>query len=173
MHALGLVALAALAAAPVEKNLMQKRWIDALWPPSKEVRFSPTNLQEREAFAKLIPEILKAAPTTKTPANALLVLAKSAGFTLDVWTEGGETFWTVREVPGHYRGAGAYVFRTGKAADIVIQAPHADFDVGTGTLGALLFLNAPADRKPRAFITNTAHRYKSRPDEKIEDEDHP
>lgn len=148
-------------------------WLSVLWPPAAEVRFAPTTLEERELFTQLIPRLLKACPGQLAPDRELTALAAKAGFILEPWTHEGETFWTLREASARFRGAGAYVFRTGPASDIVIQAPHADFDLGTGALGAQLFISGRPDHKPRAFFTNTAHRYKSRPDERREDPEHP
>src|SRR4051812_31815568 len=97
MNAAFALSFAVLALSPEQKDVMEKRWIDTLWPPAREVSFSPTTLQEREAFEKLIPAILDAAPDTKVPPKALGELAKSAGFTLESWSEGSETYWTLRE----------------------------------------------------------------------------
>lgn len=151
---------------------MTPRWMDTLWPSASEVTFAPTTLEEREAFSKLIPGIVAAAPTGKLP-RALVDLAGSVSFSLETEKEGDQTFWVLKEKRGHFHGAGAYVFRTGPAAETVIQAPHADFDLGTGTIGALMFANAPKEERPRVFMTNTVHRYKSHPLETKEDEDHP
>lgn len=171
------LAALALAAPSVAQNPMPRPWLDVLWPPAADVRFAPTTLEEREVFGLLIPGILKAsrarAADGASPPKALTALAAKASFILEAAEEKGETLWTLREASARYRGAGAYVFRTGPAADVVIQAPHADYDLGTGALGAELFVTGSPGNKPRAFFTNTAHRYKSRPDEKREDPEHP
>lgn len=165
----------AVSAQDVKKasEPMARPWLDALWPPAAQVRFQPTTLEERELFGRLVPGILQAVPSTRTPPKALTSIAAKASFILEAWRDGDETFWTLREASARYRGAGAYVFRTGPAADVIIQAPHADYDLGTGALGAQLFLTGTPGNRPRAFFTNTAHRYKSHPEERREDPEHP
>jgi len=148
-------------------------WEKELWPRPSEVRFRPTTLSERQVFSELIPALLKAAAETTTPPDPLAKVAATVGFQLDVRRLQGEVFWVLREQPAHRRGAGAYVFRTGQATDDVVQAPHAYFDLGTGQLGLALFTCAPEGHRPRAFATNTAHRYGSRKGERRTDADHP
>jgi hypothetical protein len=144
-----------------------------LWPSVKDVRFHPTTLEERAAFAKLMPALLKAAPERKTPPAALEKLAASVGFRLEVWDGKQDTFWVLREPAGKLRGAGAYVVRTGPATDDVIQVPHPWFDRGTEDIGVGLFACAPQGRQPRLFMTATAHRYHGNPGETPEDPEHP
>ncbi len=156
-------------------DCMPERWLEELWPPLDAVSFEPTTLEERAAFTRLIPALLAAAPRQSRPPEELEALARSIGFRLETRTLGErrETVWVLMEQPGRHRGAGAYLFRTGPATDDVIQAPHAYFDRWTERLGAALFACAPEGRRPRAFTTNTAHRYRSHPDEKREDTEHP
>ncbi len=161
--------------SPGPGDCMSERWLEELWPPLENVTFQPTTLEERAAFTRLIPALLKAAARQPRPPPELEALAKSIGFRLETRTLGTqrETVWALLEQPGKYRGAGAYLFRTGPATDDVIQAPHAYFDKGTERLGAALFACAPEGRRPRAFVTNTAHRHRGHPDEKREDAEHP
>jgi hypothetical protein len=152
---------------------MSERWIQELWPPLDTVAFLPTTPEERAAFQTLIPALLEAAPHQRRPPPRLATLARTVGFRLEVWTQAEDTVWALLEQPGRRRGAGAYLFRTGPATDDFIQAPHVYFDAGTGKLGVALFTCAPEGRRPRAFATNTAHRYRARPDEAREDAEHP
>jgi hypothetical protein len=148
----------------------------ALWPKSDEVQFHPTTLRERKALGKLIPALLEAAPKRRTPPKGLEQVAASAGFDLEVWEgEKGvrDTFWVLREQPGKFRGAGAYVIRTGPATDGVVQVPHPWFDRGTEDIGVGLFACAPLDRQPRLLMAATAHRYQGNPGETPEDPEHP
>ncbi len=78
-------------------------------------------------------------------------------------------FLVMREKAGKRRGGGFYVIRCGKAAPLVLQAPHSFYDVGTGKLVRKLF----AEGNARAAFWNTVHRYKASPDEKREDPIHP
>jgi hypothetical protein len=148
-------------------------WVQALWPPPDAVSFRPTTLEERLAFTALVPALLHAARSQRVPPAPLTVLARSAGFELHTWTHGDDTLWVLKEPEERRRGAGAYLVRTGATSEDVIQAPHAYFDVGTGPLALTLFACAPEGHRPRVFMTNTAHRYRSRPGEKSSDADHP
>jgi len=51
--------------------------------------------------------------------------------------------------------AGLYVVRLGQAENIILQAPHSFFDLGTGRLVSLLLEQGPY----RAAFFNTTHRY--------------
>ncbi|NMO14726.1 hypothetical protein HPC49_05390 [Pyxidicoccus fallax] len=144
-----------------------------LWPAVKDVKFHPTTLEERAAFAKLLPALLKAAQEGRTLPAGLEKLAASVGFRLEVWDGKQDTFWVLREPPGKLRGAGAYVVRTGPATDDIIQVPHPWFDRGTEDIGVGLFTCAPEGQRPRLFMTATAHRYHGNPGETPEDPEHP
>jgi hypothetical protein len=162
----------ALPPKPLAACLPEK-WVQELWPPAEAVHFRPTTLEERQAFSRLVPGLLEAARTARTPPAPLVALARTVGFEVLTWTHGSDVLWVLREQAAKRRGAGAYVFRTGAATQDVIQAPHAYFDVGTGPLALTLFACAPEGHRPRVFMTNTAHRYRGRPGEKREDADHP
>jgi len=170
--AIALLASALLSASPAQGDCMP-RWMEELWPDPKSVAFRPTSLDERAAFASLVPELLCRAEAGGAPPPELVSLARSAGFALEAREHGGERFWVLREEASNRHGAGAYVFRTGKTTEDVLQAPHVYFDQGTGEIAARLFLCAPAAQRPRVMMTNTAHRYRSRPDETRADRDHP
>ena len=144
-----------------------------LWPRADAVTFHPTTLEERTAFAKLIPALLAAAPQQKDVPPELTNVAAAVGFFLETWTTPRDTFWVLRERPDRYHGAGAYVIRTGEATNDVVQVPHPYFDIGTEDIGASLFVCPPEGRAPRLFMTATAHRYKGTPGETPEDPEHP
>jgi hypothetical protein len=152
---------------------LPSEWVRALWPDPAQVRFQPTTLEEKLAFTRLVPDLLEAARTERVPPAPLVKLARTVGFELATWTQGSDTLWVLREQAARRRGAGAYLFRTGRATEDVVQAPHAYFDRGTGPLGLTVFACAPEGHRPRAFMTNTAHRFRSRPGEKRSDADHP
>ncbi|MCY1020682.1 hypothetical protein [Pyxidicoccus sp. MSG2] len=144
-----------------------------LWPKLADVKFHPTTLEERAAFAKLLPALLEAAPETTTPPAGAEKLASSVGFRLEVWEGMQDTFWVLREKPERLRGAGAYVIRTGPATDDVVQVPHPWFDKGTEGIGVGLFACGLKGERPRVFMTATAHRYHGSPGETPEDPEHP
>ncbi len=60
----------------------------------------------------------------------------------------------VREASPQTRGWGAYVFRTGAARALVVQAPHGESDRSTGEIAFDLYRAARA----RALALNSAHR---------------
>lgn len=144
-----------------------------LWPDPDKVVFAQTTLAERSAFETLIPMLADAASSSDEPPASAQVLARESGFELEVFRANGQTFWALRERKDALRGAGAYVFRTGPAADVALQIPHAYFDLGTDTLGAALFACAPEGYRPRVLLTNTAHRFRGRPGERPQDTEHP
>lgn len=149
------------------------QWSEELWPDPDTVRFLPTTLEEREAFTRLFPPLLRAAADgAGQPPPDLVEAAAAVGFRIDVWRTARDRFWVLREQPERRRGAGAYVIRTGPASNDFIQAPHAYFDLGTGGLAARLFACASGKTRPRLFATNTAHRFRGRPDERRDDPDH-
>ncbi|MFP2913191.1 hypothetical protein ACLESD_50945 [Pyxidicoccus sp. 3LFB2] len=163
--------------SPVRRRPMKGCAPDArfagLYPAVKDVKFHPTTLEERAAFAKLLPALLKAAPERKTLPAGLEKVAASVGFRLEVWEGKQDTFWVLREKAERLRGAGAYVIRTGPATDDVVQVPHPWFDRGTEDIGIGLFACAPEGQRPRVFMTATAHRYHGNPGETPEDPEHP
>jgi hypothetical protein len=161
------------ATARAEGDCMLPPEFRELWPPSSEVLFQPTTLDERQAFRALVPPLLQAARRGGELPALLRARAQAVGFALHEWSHEGERFWALVERRDARRGAGAYVLRVGEAVDVAVQSPHAYFDLGTGTLGARLFLCAPPGLRPRAFLTNTAHRFRGRPGERREDPSHP
>lgn len=54
------------------------------------------------------------------------------------------TQWAVREQAAARRGWGAYVFRASPSRPLLIQAPHADSDLGTGTIALALYRQSSA-----------------------------
>ncbi len=165
------------AESPVRPHPAKECVLDArfagLWPAVESVTFHPTTLEERAAFAKLIPALLKSAPEQTTLPAGLEKVAASVGFRLEVWESKQDTFWVLREETERLRGAGAYVVRTGAATDDVVQVPHPWFDQGTEDIGVGLFACAPEGQRPRLFMTATAHRYHGNPGETPEDPEHP
>lgn len=173
--------LPALAGASQERAVkirqsdkcLPPEWERELWPKASAVTFRQSTLEEREVFTRVFAQLLDAAPNQQQPpAEAERALAK-VGFALETWQTPQDTFWVLRETEALRRGAGAYIVRTGPASHDFVQAPHAYFDTGTGSLGALLFACPPAAARPRLFATNTAHRFRGAADEKREDPSHP
>ena len=144
-----------------------------VWRPGIQARYAASTAAEREAIARLVPQLLAGARAAAPPElEPLEADAYQAGFRIERWRVDGQTYWALVELPERRRGAGAYVFRVGAAADadepeILLEAPHHYHDVGTGTLAAQLFFFPPPGRRPRGFFTNTIHRYQSAPGKRV------
>jgi len=138
---------------------------DRTWRTGAQATFLPTSAVERDTFARVIPEILAAVRGKAADPKAFAAPLAAAGFTLEVWQVGGKSYWVLLEDPARRRGAGAYLFRLGppQPEEILLQAPHADYDVGTGDISAQLFFAPPPGNAPRALFLNTIHRYQVTP----------
>jgi hypothetical protein len=155
----------ALAHPPVPvHDLTPERVREELWPRPSPA-FAPMAVDERAELGAIVAALARAAMTSGD-LRALAARARGIGFCLEIWRVRGRVFWVLREQPEQRRGAGAYVLRPGPplegAPEIVLQAPHAYFDRGTGNLAAALFLGEAGRGRARALFTNTAHRYKGR-----------
>jgi len=132
------------------------------WKSGADATFADTTIAEREAFSRILPALLQGKPD----APALAAAAAQAGFHLEDWTVEGVRVWALIEDPAQRRGAGAYLVRAGVPAtgrEILLQAPHADYDLGTGEIAARLFVQPGG---PRALFLNSIHRYQSAPGER-------
>jgi hypothetical protein len=147
----------------------------ALWPRERTIPFRPSTVDERETVAELLSALLAdAVPSDPRPGQRPLAdrpdsavarrwagAARRIGFELQLWRVDGQRYWALLEAAGRRRGAGAYIVRiaagTSAAPRVVLQAPHAYFDLGSNRLALHMFF---ADN-PRvaALFTNTVHRY--------------
>lgn len=96
-------------------------------------------------------------PLSFERAERLCYAASLLGFELAVG--GGGDWLLLRELEGVRRGGGVYALRTRlphPEAPLVLQAPHAFYDVRTGEIALGLFEGVPAD----ALMLNTVHRYR-------------
>jgi hypothetical protein len=166
-----------LAGGPDAPSGPPEPWLAALRP--RKVDFHPTTETERQVFASLVPKLLQAAARGGPLPPGATEAAARAHFRLETWRSGGEHFWLLLEQPEHHRGAGAYAFRVVSAdaaheeRAVLLQTPHGQYDQGTEELGARLFFSPGAGPAARALFSSTLHRYRSRPDEKRTDEEHP
>ena len=104
--------------------------------------------------------------------------AVRAGMRLETWELGGQTYWALLEADDARRGAGAYVFRVGAVPEddypaILLEAPHAEHDVGSGEIAASLFFLPAEGKRPRALFVNTIHRYQVEPGRRQKRADNP
>lgn len=133
---------------------------DRLFVAGRKARFRRATLVERAAIDGLIPVLIDRARRGETRTADLRLTARLAGFVVECWDVHGQRFLVLRERPDDARGAGAYVFRIGEqAAPVILQAPHAYFDVGTGRIAAGMFFGDRRGPRARALFVNTLHRY--------------
>jgi hypothetical protein len=151
-----------------------------LWRAGAKASFAPTTLAEREALTDLVPRMLTGAAAKPVPDPARWALeAARAGMRLEEWQLDGGSYWALVEAEAARRGAGAYVFRVGALPEddypaVLLQAPHAEHDVGSGEIAAALFFAAPAEgKRPRALYVNTIHRYQVEPGRRQRRPDNP
>lgn len=146
---------------------------------------APATPAERAGVLALV-QVLRASPPASLAhvdaGKAWAERADGAGFALELWCvdagtpRAGEAadappaagwFWVLRERGAERRGHGTYVFRAGPdqgarhhGAAIIVQAPHAYFERGTGALAAAVMFAAPdAGQAPDVLMTDSLHRY--------------
>ena len=135
----------------------------ALLNPGRKATLRTTTLIEQAVVDGLIPILVERARRGETTVGDLAPIAHPAALTVERWTVEGHDFLVLRERPGEARGAGAYVFRVGPStpsagAEVLLQAPHAYFDLHTGRIAAAIMFD-PKGPHPRALFVNTLQRY--------------
>ncbi len=65
--------------------------------------------------------------------------------------------WVLGEAAGRARGAGAVALRPRPAVEVLVEAPHTFFDIGTLPIARVAFERSRA----RALLVNTVHRYRA------------
>lgn len=136
--------------APMTKTSSQlHKRLDELRRGGRETPYVEPTDRERDAFAAFITALDKAArdSTTKLP-------VAPEGFVLEEVVTAHGRAWLVAEHPDRRRGAGAYVVRRGPSREVVVEAPHTFFDVGTLPIAVAAFEETNA----RALLVNTVHR---------------
>lgn len=152
-----------VAPAPLPVRDMTLDSIGAeLWPAPPPL-LVPMPEAEREHLSSLVAALTAAARQGHGDLAALAEEAAIIDFRLEVWRVHGRVFWALVEQDDHRRGGGAYVVRPGPHQDarpeILLQAPHAFFDRGTGDIAAALFFGPAGRGRARALFANTAYRY--------------
>jgi hypothetical protein len=130
-----------------------------LWRSNKDVELAPSRDDEKAALASLIGALWRGADPDAPPPE-LAGWARSAGLVLEVWTVEGRRSWVLREPDDRRRGAGVYLIRAEPppaGSLLLLQAPHADYDVGTGAIASRLFFEG--DAAVRGVFGSSLHRY--------------
>jgi hypothetical protein len=76
------------------------------------------------------------------------------GWNLERWNSGARECFALREADGQLRGRGFFAFQTGHQSNLVLQAPHRFFDLGSGTIVRKMFQESDCF----AAAWNTVHR---------------
>lgn len=151
----------AVSASVPERDLTMDDIRSELWQHERTIQFEVSTIEEREAVVAIVEALVRGAVAGDAPLAQLAGRANKVGLRLQVWRVDGQRYWALVEAEEDRRGAGAYIIRVGerpaKGPLVLLQAPHAFFDLGTGELALRLFF---ADH-PRAvgLFTNTLHRY--------------
>jgi len=122
-----------------------------LWPRPGPTAYGPASVEEQAALGRLIGRML----TEEVGPSGLAVDARAAGYVVEGWVLGGQRVLVA--VEGVKRGGGAYLVRVGSTSPVILQAPHAFFDLGTERIALAMF--AAEKGWPRALFVNTIHRY--------------
>ncbi len=127
-----------------------------LWPDPPPRAYVAPDAAQQAAVAALIRGML----SEPSPApSSLAEAARAAGFVVEGWTIAGQRYLAARELAERRGGGGAYLVRAEARASsaVILEAPHAFFDLGTERIALELLV---AGRGwPRALFVNTAHRY--------------
>ena len=124
----------------------------ALWPQAEKARRDGPVLDlhpsERLAAQSLFMDLMAIAPSGQVPAD-LRTRAKSLGLHLRI-EEDRVLIWGAKSVPH-----GFFAIRLGPASPVILQAPHAFYDLNTGSLVSSWFDEGWA----RAAFFNQGHRF--------------
>ena len=166
-------ALPASEAKIMKRNITVDDLPKLVWRPGLTASFAPTTTAERAAVVKLVPALLAGGDAAPLAAEAAAI-----GMRIERWTVDGADYWVLIEHPERRRGTGAYLFRTGvtdedRGPAILLEAPHAEFDQGTGEIAGELFFHPPPGKRPVALFLNTMHRYQVEPGRKQKRADNP
>jgi len=133
---------------------------ETLWPKRLRVPYRPPTEEQRRALAELIAALWRGVEVG--PAVELAQLARRSGMTLELWTVAGQATWVVREPETARRGIGTYLVRAQPPAPgraILLQTPHAYFDLETSRVAARMFWADGAPATIRGLFSNSLHRF--------------
>lgn len=127
-----------------------------LWSEPRLLAYVPPTPRRAAAMGALIRCMLADPPPQ--PAD-LVDLAHQAGYEIQAWDVAGQRLIAAIEPLGLQTGGGAYLVRADPTPGppVILQAPHAFYDLGTERIALDLLLGGRA--WPRALFVNTVHRY--------------
>lgn len=139
-----------------------------LWPSgSAQTAFRPVSEPTRTALGQIVARLGRGvACDDDATIAALATAAHNEQWNLQRIRVDTVDLWLLRETQS--RGNGVYLFRsdgtpprhtTPAASVMLLQAPHAYHDVGTGELALALFLAPELSPRVRALFANNTHRY--------------
>lgn len=133
-----------------------------LWPDDASKRWEEAIEDRRRRMIALVTSMAEMTGELAPLDVALLERrAHRAGFTLGLWEVEGIRYLALTEEDEHRSGGGAYVFRLGPRThperEIVLQAPHAFYDLGSGRVAVRVFFAGRAN--VRALFVNSIHRH--------------
>ena len=121
--------------------------------------FRPPNTSEdttfRQWFSQVVAKLDSGEPMPAAP----------SGFTIESISQ-MPGVWVIGEDPSAKRGAGAFVLRAKPKNDVIVEAPHTFYDLGTLDIARAIF----EKKQCRALVINTVHRYRGK-DVKGDDDD--
>jgi|GEM_PF-2277602 len=135
----------------------EPEYLNLLW---KNKTYSPPDAASREKIKKVVEELLAVIENIEaTKVRELAVKLKGTGYRLKEYN-GKLGHWLILEHDNSTKaGGGYYIFRTGKLEqEIVLQAPHAIYDVHTDVIAKGIFNTFPV----RAVYFADFHRYGQR-----------
>jgi hypothetical protein len=116
---------------------------------SRKVQYKAPTEAEGQAYRAWVSAAIRAARTEAPPPESA-----PEGFVLER-LEDAPQIWLLAERQRDRRGAGAIAIRSGRARELVVEAPHTFFDKGTLPIAATVFETWSA----RALLLNTVHRF--------------
>jgi hypothetical protein len=124
---------------------------DALWDQVQNARrdgsLAPISAQAQHKARLLFRDLAREAAAGEISAHSR---SRASGIGLHLRVEESRVLLWGRQEPH-----GLFVFRLGDAEEILLQAPHSFYDLGTGAIVAKLFERLPI----RGAFFNSAHRY--------------
>lgn len=138
-------------------------------PDELEDQYRPPTTDEYLRFTQALDALYPRLFAGATEFDNLRPRLREAGFRLEVVERQDQNWIVLYEGGERWRGTGGFIFRTGPAAPVLVQAPHSYYDLHTDHIGERLFEETDA----RALFFNSLHRYRGASHERDRDTVHP